>query len=79
VCTNVCCGLGGAQQVVDALQHELGVRAGQTTEDGEITLRVVECLGACGWPTVVAVDGRYRLGVTAENAAAIVEELRDDG
>jgi NADH-quinone oxidoreductase subunit E len=79
VCTNVCCGLSGAQQVLEGLQGELGVRAGETTADGDITLRAVECLGACGWPTVVAVDGRYRLGVEVEDASAIVEELRDGG
>ena len=76
VCTNVCCGLDGAQQVLEAFEAELGARAGETTEDGAFTLRAVECLGGCGWPTVVAVDHRYRLGVKAEDAAAIVAELR---
>ncbi len=76
VCTNVCCGLLGAQHVLEAFEAELGVRAGETTKDGAFTLRAVECLGGCGWPTVVAVDHRYRLGVKAEDAAAIVAELR---
>jgi NADH-quinone oxidoreductase subunit E len=58
VCTNVCCGLLGAQQVLEAFEAELGARAGETTEDGAFTLRAVECLGGCGWPTVVAVDHR---------------------
>ena len=75
VCTNVCCGLLGAQQVLEAFEAELGARAGETTEDGAFTLRAVECLGGCGWPTVVAVDHRNRLGVKAEDAAAIVAEL----
>ena len=76
VCTNVCCGLLGAQQVLVAFEAELGVPAGETTEDGAFTLRAVECLGGCDRPTVVAVDHRYRLGVKAEDAAAIVAELR---
>jgi NADH-quinone oxidoreductase E subunit len=76
VCTNVCCGLLGAQHVLEAFEAELGVRAGETTKDGAFTLCAVECLGGCGWPTVVAVDHRYRLGVKAEDAAAIVAELR---
>jgi NADH:ubiquinone oxidoreductase subunit E len=76
VCTNICCGLLGAQAVLEALETELGVRAGETTEDGAVTLRAVECLGGCGWPTVVAVDHRYRLSVSVEDAAAIAEELR---
>ena len=51
----------GAQSVVEAFERELGVRAGETTEDGAFTLRAVECLGGCGWATVVAVDDRHRL------------------
>jgi NADH-quinone oxidoreductase E subunit len=76
VCTNVSCALVGAQQVLERLEEELGVRAGETTDDGEVTLRTVECLGGCGWATVVAVDEQYRLHVTPDNAPAIVEELR---
>jgi NADH-quinone oxidoreductase subunit E len=76
VCTNVSCALVGAQHVLEAFERELGVRAGETTPDGEITLRTVECAGGCGWGTVVAVDHRYREPVTAEDVAAIVRELR---
>jgi NADH-quinone oxidoreductase subunit E len=77
VCTNVSCGLVGAQQVVEAFSEELGVHPGETTEDGEFTLRTIECAGGCGWGTVVAVDHRYREPVKAADVAAIVAELRD--
>jgi NADH-quinone oxidoreductase E subunit len=76
VCTNLSCALVGAQQVLEAFESELGCRAGATTEDGEVTLGTVECLGGCGWATVVAVDHHYRLHVTPENVTRIVEELR---
>jgi NADH-quinone oxidoreductase E subunit len=76
VCTNICCALRGAQAVVEAFEGELGVRCGETTEDGEITLRAVECLGGCGWPTIVAVDDYHRRDVQAADVPAIVEELR---
>ena len=76
VCTNVSCALVGAQQVLDAFERELGVRAGETSEDGEFTLRALECAGGCGWGTVVAVDHRYREPVRAEDVPAIVQELR---
>ena len=75
VCTNVSCAVVGAQQVVEAFERELGCRAGETSADGKATLRTIECLGGCGWGTVVAVDERYRLRVKPEDAAAIVEEL----
>jgi len=79
VCTNVSCALSGAQQVLEAFESELGCRAGETTGDGEVTLRTVECLGGCGWATVVAVDHHYRLHVGPDGVASIVEELRRGG
>ena len=76
VCTNICCGLEGAQGVLEALESELGVRVGETSDDGEFTLRAVECLGGCGSPTIVAIDHRYREGVRADDVPALVSELR---
>ena len=65
VCTNISCGLKGAQQVVEAFESELGIAAGETTD--EFTLRTVECLGGCGWATIVAIDNRHRLHVQADD------------
>ena len=76
VCTNVCCGLVNAQAVLEAFEGELGIAPGQTTADGEVTLRAVECLGGCSTPTIVAVDHEYRQSVTPDDVAAIVRELR---
>ena len=76
VCTNVSCALVGAQQVLEAFEDELGIHAGETSEDGEFTLRTVECAGGCGWATVVAVDHRYREPVQADDVPSIVAELR---
>ena len=79
VCTNVCCGLVNAQAVLEAFARELCVGPGETTPDGEVTLRAVECLGGCATPTIVAVDHRYRESVAPEDVPGIVEELRDGG
>jgi NADH-quinone oxidoreductase subunit E len=76
VCTNLSCALAGAKDVVDALSDELGIRPGETTPDGELTLRTVECLGGCGYATVVSVDNRYRHHVSADNAVEVLEGLR---
>jgi NADH-quinone oxidoreductase subunit E len=78
VCTNVSCAVKGAQAVVDAFERELGVTTGATTADGAVTLRTVECLGGCGWATVVAIDNRHRLNVRATDVAGIAKELRGD-
>jgi NADH-quinone oxidoreductase E subunit len=76
VCTNLSCALVGAQRVLEAFEEELGVRPGETTDDGEVTLRAVECLGGCGYATVVAVDERYREHIRPDDVPRIVEELR---
>ena len=76
VCTNLSCALVGAQQVVDAFSEELGIRPGETSGDGKVTLRTIECAGGCGWGTVVAVDWRYREPVKADDVPGIVKELR---
>ena len=76
VCTNVSCALSGAQGVVEAFERALGVHVGETTDDGDVTLRTVECLGGCGWATVVAVDNHHRLHVRAGDVPAIAKELQ---
>jgi NADH-quinone oxidoreductase subunit E len=76
VCTNICCGLRGAQQVLEAFEAELGAGPGETTADGEFTLRTVECLGGCAWPTIVSLNDRHRLSVGAADVPGIVAELR---
>jgi NADH-quinone oxidoreductase subunit E len=76
VCTNISCAINGAQQVLEAFEEGFGVSAGETSEDGEVTLSTIECAGGCGWPTVIAVNHRQRIGVKPGDVPAIVEELR---
>ncbi len=76
VCTNLACALVGAQRVVEAFESELGVAAGETTEDGAVTFRTIECAGGCGYAPVVVVDGRYREPVQPDDVPALVEEIR---
>ncbi|MFN2466613.1 MAG: NADH-quinone oxidoreductase subunit NuoE [Gaiellaceae bacterium] len=79
VCTNLSCALAGAQGVLDAFAAELGVRPGETTPDGEVTLRAIECAGGCSRAPVVVVDHRYHEPVRPGDAPRIVEELRGQG
>jgi NADH-quinone oxidoreductase subunit E len=76
VCTNLACALVGAQRVVEAFEQELGIAPGETTEDGAVTFRTIECAGGCGYAPVVVVDGRYREPLPADDVPALVEELR---
>jgi NADH-quinone oxidoreductase subunit E len=76
VCTNLSCALVGAQAVLEAFGEELAVRPGETTDDGEVTLRAIECAGGCGRAPVVVIDHVYHEPVLPENVPAVVEGLR---
>jgi NADH-quinone oxidoreductase subunit E len=76
VCTNLSCALVGAQQVVEAFEEQLGISAGETSDDGEVTFRLIECAGGCGYAPVVVVDGRFREPTRPDQVPGIVEEIR---
>ncbi len=76
VCTNLSCALVGAQRVVDAFAEELGVRPGETTDDGGFTLRTIECAGGCGRAPVVVIDHRYHEPVEPDDVPGLIEEIR---
>lgn len=56
ICTNVSCCLSGAERIFEHLKAKLGVANGETTADGRITLREVECLGSCGTAPAMLLD-----------------------
>jgi NADH-quinone oxidoreductase E subunit len=76
VCTNLSCALVGAKQVVDAFEEELGIPPGETSDDGEVTFRLIECAGGCGYAPVVVVDHWYREPTKPEDVPGIVGEMR---
>jgi NADH-quinone oxidoreductase subunit E len=75
VCTNLPCSLRGGRALLHRLEEHLGVRAGETTADGRITLGHEECLGSCGTAPVMRVDEKYCEGLTPEAAVRLVDEL----
>ena len=75
VCTNLPCSLRGGRGMLRALESHLGVRAGETTPDGRVTLRHEECLGACAWAPMMRVDGVYSEDLDLEQARRIVDAL----
>ncbi len=74
VCTNVSCLLRGSAAVVSHLEKKLGIKCGETTEDGRFTLKVVECLGACVHAPMMQVDRDYHEHLTPERIDAALEE-----
>lgn len=77
VCTNISCNLCGGEDVMEAFLEATGTEAGEVSSDGEFTVIEVECLGACGFPTVVQINERYFENVKPADVPAIVEGLRN--
>ena len=57
VCTGTACYVKGAAAVLDAVKKQLGIEAGETTPDGKFSIQDTRCLGCCGLPPVMTVDG----------------------
>jgi NADH-quinone oxidoreductase subunit E len=76
VCTGTACHVRGAVKIRDALEREMGIRAGETDEQLEFTLETVNCLGACALGPVVVVDGEYHGQMTGAKAVRLVKKLR---
>jgi len=77
VCNNVCCNVCGADDVLDAFLDAVDVEPGEISEDGMFTITQAECLGACGFPTVVQINERYFENVTPEDVPDILSYLRE--
>ena len=58
---------------LEGFERECGCHAGETSADGKFTVRAIECLGGCGWATIVAIDEHYRTHVQPDDVPSIVE------
>lgn len=56
VCAGTACYVRGTAQILESLEQELGVKPGDTTEDGKFSVEVVRCLGACGLGPVMMIN-----------------------
>ena len=76
VCTNTLCAVMGGDAILEVLEGELGVHAGQTTGDGMITLEHIECNAACDYAPVVMVNWEFFDNQTPSSATELVNSLR---
>jgi bidirectional [NiFe] hydrogenase diaphorase subunit len=65
VCMGTACYVKGAGQILQALEQKHGIKAGETTEDGKVSLVTARCLGACGLAPALVFDGEVagKIGV----------------
>jgi len=78
VCTGTACHVRGAIQVLDRLETQLGIQAGQTSADLEYTLETVNCLGACALGPVVVANGSYARHMTASQVDRLLRRIKRD-
>ena len=76
VCTNTLCAIMGGDAILDTLESELAVHAGDTTSDGRITLEHVECNAACDYAPVVMVNWEFFDNQTPATARQLVDDIR---
>lgn len=77
VCQTGPCMLKGADDIINYIKSKLGISVGETTPDGLFSLKVVECLGACGYAPMMQLGKHFREHLTPEKVDRIIEECRN--
>lgn len=76
ICTNISCMLRGSDEIVDHLQHKLGVGFNEVTPDGKFCLKEGECMGCCGGAPLLHVNNsEMHEFLTTEKVDALINEL----
>ena len=76
ICDNISCMLCGADEIVGHVENKLGIKRGETTPDGRITLvQEEECLAACCGAPMMIVDGHYHENLTPAKVDEILDGL----
>lgn len=75
LCTNVSCQLRGADELADFAKQKLGINWGETTPDGRITLREVECQAACCGAPMACINKDYHENLDADKLSKLLDSL----
>jgi len=76
VCDGTACHVRGAPKIIDAIEADLGIKAGETTPDYRVTVEVVYCLGSCGLAPVAVIDDQVVGRLVPQKAVELVRELK---
>jgi len=76
ICTNISCMLMGSDGIVEHIENKLGIKIGESTEDGRIYLKCEEeCLAACAGGPMMQVNHKYYENLTPERVDEILDGL----
>jgi NADH-quinone oxidoreductase subunit E len=76
VCQTGPCMVSGSDDIINYIKKTLDIQPGETTKDGIFTLKLVECLGACGYAPMMQVGNIYKEHLTKEKVDSIIAEYR---
>jgi NADH-quinone oxidoreductase subunit E len=76
VCQGTACHVRGADEILKAIEGELGVSAGESTADGEFTLERVACFGSCALAPVVVLNDKVYGNVTPDQAVTLLKGIK---
>jgi NADH-quinone oxidoreductase subunit E len=79
VCRTSSCWLMGAEDVVRHIEKKLNIHVGETTADGQFTLKTVECLGSCGTAPMMQVGHEYHENLTLEKVDELLNKWKAEG
>lgn len=77
ICEGTACHIRGASVLMNQVSDEMGIKPGETSSDGELTLNSVHCVGACAMAPVVVIDGEYHGNVTSAKLAREIKKCRE--
>jgi NADH-quinone oxidoreductase subunit E len=75
VCRSISCMLRGGEELLAGLCERYGVKPGQTTTDGRVTMEFAECLGACEGAPCMLVNDECHMNLTNESAVELIQNL----
>ncbi|MBU2446833.1 MAG: NADH-quinone oxidoreductase subunit NuoE [Bacteroidetes bacterium] len=78
VCTNVSCMLRGAYDLMKSIEHELGIKKGETTSDEIFTITEVECLGSCGTAPMIQINDDFHENLTIESTKTLLSNMKNN-
>ncbi len=78
VCRTLSCALRGSEAILKHCENRLGIKSGETTPDGKVTLRTAECLASCGTAPMLQLDDQYHENLTVERLDGLLDSLRNE-
>ena len=74
ICVGTTCHVRGAPKLIDKVERDYGIKAGETTKDGNLTFETVGCVGACALGPLVVLDGKYHGHMTTETLGKLLKK-----